>query len=154
MGKILEHSIWFRKIKTIKIKEIEKLEQIPYEKYKIGDSPLELWYDRIRDKEIFDLSDADLLRMLRQSVFLNYITDEIVKRLKNNPILGEQQSGEMLVTLSEQNLIFWYHNPLFKEQIVSISKKIIESDFIDTTDELFDFEKTELNSTLLMLSKL
>ncbi len=62
----------------------------------VGKSPLEQWYESIRDVPIQSLSDADLARACRQQLHIQAIAPIVLSRLEENPLAGMLYDGELL----------------------------------------------------------
>lgn len=105
------------------IKDIEIIEGIT-EPILNSDSSLSLWYKQIRNKTIHNLTDGDIARLLRQEIFIAYIIDEVIKRLNNNPLIGELYEGEVLEMLSRLPADKFL-KPI-KEKIIRLIKNIKE----------------------------
>ena len=60
-------------------------------------SPLELWYESVRDTEIADMYVGDLARACRQGLFLAEILPTCLVVLRHDPLAGEMLEGELLL---------------------------------------------------------
>lgn len=76
--------------------------------------PLQKWYNQLIDKTIDKINVADVLRMLRQKVFLKLAMLKTIEFLKNNIFIGELYDGELLEKISESDipLLVPYSNDL------------------------------------------
>ena len=74
---------------------------------------LEIWYNKLLEKTYSELTVADVLRMIRQEVFVEIALKKAIDILKNNPLVGEMYEGELL-------------EKVLKEEIETITKKYNE----------------------------
>ena len=58
------------------------------------------WYQSVRSVAISAMTNGDLARSLRQKIFLHVIVPEVLKRLKNDPLAGDQFDGELVASLN------------------------------------------------------
>ncbi|HWB06702.1 MAG TPA: contact-dependent growth inhibition system immunity protein [Verrucomicrobiales bacterium] len=65
-----------------------------------GDSSLEEWYASVRTKPFSSLTDGDIARAVRQKLFLEYIVQETIRRLRVDPLAGEKYDGELISALA------------------------------------------------------
>lgn len=103
--------------------------------------PLQKWYNNLIDKNIDDLSIADVLKMIRQKVFMDIAISKSIEFLKRDPFAGELYEGQLLEKISQisDSEINKYHNEL--QQIVSIG--LVQNEKYDwiTEDEREEFRK-------------
>lgn len=86
-----------------KIKEVYDCKQI------VSDEelyPLEKWYNQLIDKSIDEITVTDVLRMMRQKVFLSLAMLKAIEFLKDNSFVGEAYDGQMLEKISEMDRSF------------------------------------------------
>lgn len=70
-------------------------------------SPLELWFERIIDVPIEELSVEELCRAVRQELFINQLMPKVLEVLPEEPLADEYNDGEVIAPLStikEKNL--------------------------------------------------
>ena len=58
--------------------------------------PLELWHNDVIEKKVDELTLSDVLRMIRQKVFLEAAVEKAIIFLKDNPLVGEMYDGELM----------------------------------------------------------
>ncbi len=63
--------------------------------------PLQKWYNRLIEKTTDDIDVTDILRMLRQKVFVDLAIPTAIKLLQKDVYAGELYEGEVLEKLSE-----------------------------------------------------
>lgn len=102
-----------------------------------GDSlaPLELWYNKLINKKIDDISIGDISRMLRQKVFLSLALSKAMDMLIKDPMDGELYDGELLKQVVNA----------LKNNSIAIDDLQAET-FIKTAHEaikIFDWEEEE-----------
>lgn len=76
--------------------------------------PLQRWYNQTIDKNVSEISVADVLRMMRQNEFMELAISRAIAFLRENPFEGEQYEGELLgkVSTIENHLIKDYLDDL------------------------------------------
>ena len=82
----------------------KKLKELYDCQYIISDEdlyPLQKWYNKLIDKSINEINIADVLRMLRQKVFIKLAMSKAIELLRENIFVGELYDGELLKKLSE-----------------------------------------------------
>ncbi len=135
--------------RDISIKEIEIEKGIVYDDKYINEGSLPKWYHSIREKNLSQLSDGDLARLIRQNMYLEYILYEAIKRLYKNPCSGEKYAGELIESMSKYiEASFWIKNKECKNCLIDFLSYFDENDFIKNHDELDDFEKREVIDTI------
>jgi hypothetical protein len=127
---------------NLSIEEIEQREGIEVEPIVYIDSSISIWYHEVRKKRLSQLTDGDVARFIRQQVFLKYLVPEAIRRLWENPTIGELYDGEVLKQLSTLNKEFWNNNQELKQELLDLlnsieTKRLIPSDFewISNEDE-------------------
>ena len=93
-------------------------------------SSLELWYSSVRDKPLNDLSEEDLCKACRQTLYLDSVVPVSLARLATNPLAGEMYDGELLAAVASVPPELWANNASLKEQL----RKLIQSLDIETDD--------------------
>ena len=63
-------------------------------------SPLELWFERIIDVPLEELSVEDLCRAVRQELFIDQLMPRVLEVLTEEPLAGEYYDGELIAALS------------------------------------------------------
>lgn len=63
-------------------------------------SPLELWFERVIDIPIEELSVEDLCRAIRQEICVDQLMPRILDVLTEDPLAGEYYDGELIAALS------------------------------------------------------
>ena len=107
--------------------------------------PLQKWYNMLIDKNVEELSIADVLRMIRQNEFVEIAISKSIDILMQNTLAGELYEGELLEHISHicDKMIDKYSNAL--KQIVSNGwVQIEEYDWI-TENEREEFKKLLIN---------
>lgn len=66
--------------------------------------PLQKWYNELIEKKVSELEVSDVLRMIRQNVFLDIAISKSVEFLMENPFAGELYEGELLEKLSDVDI--------------------------------------------------
>ncbi|MCD1258177.1 hypothetical protein B5M42_004900 [Paenibacillus athensensis] len=89
------------------INEISKLEGHEGEHEVDERLPLSVWYGRILDKKLADLSDGDIAKLIRQNVHLPHVVPEGIKRIHLNPIAGDLGDFELLEAFNYIDVEEW-----------------------------------------------
>ncbi len=123
-----------------KISDIEELEGIKNSLVIHIDSSLSLWYNKVRNKKLKDLTEGDLARLIRQGMYIKYIIPESINRLSKNIVSGELYDGEVLEMLFRVDENYWSEYRQLGIKLDKIlketeSKKIISKDFVWLTKE-------------------
>ncbi|MEP8983587.1 contact-dependent growth inhibition system immunity protein [Enterobacter cloacae] len=63
-------------------------------------SPLELWFERIIDVPIEELTVKDLCRAIRQKLCIDQLMPRVLEVLTEEPLAGEYYDGELITALS------------------------------------------------------
>ncbi len=63
-------------------------------------SPLELWFERIIDVPIEELTVEDLCRAIRQKLCIDQLMPRVLEVLTEEPLAGEYYDGELIAALS------------------------------------------------------
>ena len=64
-------------------------------------APLERWYNRLLDKEPEEMTASDILRALRQRVFVEIAEEMLIRKLQDDAFAGDLMQGELMETLAE-----------------------------------------------------
>lgn len=127
-------------MKHLKFSDIEKTIQATNIN-KIKKSPLELWYDSIRNNNIEELKIEDLCKCMRQNIFLEYTIPIVIKHVKENINSGDMYDGEMLISLKYVPEEFWHNNFKLKNELIEMIKNNyngIENYVIKDAQELLE----------------
>ena len=95
-------------MKNIRFKDIDKIESIDKQN---NDSPLERWYNNVREKRLSDFSIMDICKAIRQNLFLKYVMPEVFTRLEENMLAGELYEGELIAALANIPKNEWVNIP-------------------------------------------
>ena len=68
--------------------------------------PLQVWYNRMIEKTVDELDASDVLKMLRQNIFVDLAMKTAMHMLQEDVFSGELYDGEVLEKLSEINSEF------------------------------------------------
>ncbi|UWX92726.1 contact-dependent growth inhibition system immunity protein [Enterobacter mori] len=63
-------------------------------------SPLELWFERIIDVPIEELTVEDLCRAIRQKLCIDQLMPRVLEVLTEEPLAGDYYDGELITALS------------------------------------------------------
>ncbi|MBN4834178.1 contact-dependent growth inhibition system immunity protein [Enterobacter hormaechei] len=63
-------------------------------------SPLELWFERIIDVPLEELTVEDLCRAIRQKLCIDQLMPRVLEVLTEEPLAGEYYDGELIAALS------------------------------------------------------
>ncbi|WP_411346087.1 contact-dependent growth inhibition system immunity protein [Paenibacillus sp. WLX1005] len=58
--------------------------------------PLSVWIHDIRNIPLKQLTDGDIAKLIRQTIFLSYIVPIAYNRINNNPLAGSLGDGEVI----------------------------------------------------------
>lgn len=103
--------------------------------------PLQKWYNKLIDKSINEINTADVLRMLRQNVFIKLAMLKTIEFLKKDIFAGELWDGELLEKISEFDVAFLNN---YADDLKSILKDSAEKCALHTwlyNGEEEDFKK-------------
>lgn len=101
---------------------------------------LEIWYNKLLEKTYSELTIADVMRMIRQEIFVEIALKKAVDLLKDNPLAGEMYEGELLEKLLNEKIEII--KKIYKDDIKMILKQgreIAEKYEWITTDEKNEF---------------
>lgn len=131
----------------------KKLKELYDCQYIISDEdlyPLQKWYNKLIDKSINEINIADVLRMLRQKVFIKLAMSKAIELLRENIFVGELYDGELLKKLSEFDAMFLAS---YASDLKSILKDSVEKCKLHTWG--YDEEEEEFKEVVnLILTKL
>ena len=82
---------------------------------------LEVWFNSVIDKNIEQIALSDVLRMIRQQLFLEIALEKSIEFLKDDPFTGEYYSGELIGHLLKINPLLLKK---FDREIKSITSNI------------------------------
>lgn len=96
---------------------------------------LPVWYSKVREKRISQLTNGDIARFIRQDLFLEYIIPEAIKRLREDPTIGDLYYGEVISSLYRVEQAFWIDNFNITSELLRILNDLnIGADFEWTYD--------------------
>lgn len=84
-------------------KTISELYNVKEIKLNKNSTSLEIWFNSVIYKNITQITLSDVLRMIRQQLFLEIALEKAIELLKNNPFVGEYYSGELFEHLLKIN---------------------------------------------------
>jgi len=128
---------------NVTIAKIEELEGFSPRNGTNEEDGLTMWYNKIRQKRLIDLTDGDIAKAIRQEIFLTYTVSEAIKRLRVNPAIGALYDGEVMNALSAVRVEFWISNPL-RFEVKSLIESI-RSGNLFSDDYQWTFEDDEQN---------
>jgi hypothetical protein len=97
---------------------------------------LEIWFNSVIDKNIKQITLSDVLKMIRQQLFLEIALNKAIEFLKDNPFIGEYYSGELIEHLLKIN-------PILLKNFEKDIKKIY-SNIKTNINNISDEEKYEI----------
>jgi hypothetical protein len=124
----------------MKIKEIYECKRIEGEEAKL---PLPEWHNRVIEKTIEEVDLSDILKMLRQGVFLEIAINKTITLLQANPFIGELYDGELIETLYKQEECIYSK---YIEDLKKILRKAIRAN--KRFDWCIEKERTEFDGAL------
>ncbi len=105
-------------------------------------SSLEIWFNELLEKEESELTLLDVLRMLRQNIFLDLAVKKSIELLKNDIFCGEYYDGELFVTLLNLNSDLVLSNNEINKLCNKLASSLENTKFDDPD------EKKELESAI------
>lgn len=84
-------------------KTISELYNVKEIKLNKNSTSLEIWFNSVIYKNITQITLSDVLRMIRQQLFLEIALEKAIELLKDNPFVGEYYSGELFEHLLKIN---------------------------------------------------
>jgi hypothetical protein len=113
-------------------KTFSDIERILNIKYHNQDDTLSDWYRSIKNSDIDNLTLNDLVKSIRQNLYLGFLMKNILKFLYDDINCGDNYDGELLVSLKFINVDFWKNN----KDISLLFKNLIEEKFIDIDSDI------------------
>ena len=105
--------------------------------------PLQRWHNKLIDKTVNDITMADILRMMRQKVFLNLAMEKAMDFLQDSVFAGEIYEGELLEKIAEMDTSFL--NP-YADKLKVILKDA--SDISEMHEWSYDGEREEFSKII------
>lgn len=68
--------------------------------------PLQKWYNQLIDKTLSEITVADVLRMIRQKMFIDLAMPKAIKFLQDDVFIGDLYDGQALANISEMDSSF------------------------------------------------
>lgn len=111
----------------------DEYESLVQNAVKFSDMPLPIWYLSITNKCLFELSNFDLIRCIRQDVFTELSAFEIIERIdeENTPFYADIDSMELMEKLSSVSSDIL---SAYKSKLVKIIENVEENDLIDLSN--------------------
>ncbi|AZS18155.1 hypothetical protein EI981_05675 [Paenibacillus lutimineralis] len=119
----------------------EEYEAVIQNATQFSDMPLPTWHLEITRKCLTDLSNFDLIRCIRQDVFTDLVTFEIIERIdeQNTPFYADIDSIELMEKLSSVSSEML---SVYKSKLVRMIENIEKNNLIDLADIwMFDEQK-------------
>ena len=91
----------------------------------LGDSPLEIWYARVRNVPLSALGVEDVCKSLRQDIYPEYVVPIAVELLAKDPQAGEMYDGELARAFRGIPEPFWRKHPQLAAKVVDVMKNAI-----------------------------
>lgn len=110
--------------------------------------PLQEWYNTLIDKTMDDITIADVLRMIRQKMFIKLAMQKAVEILQRNVFAGELYDGQLIDKISEIDSEFF--------EIDTEKLKLVVKDALDKSEAYewsYDGEKEEFIEIVKLLAK-
>lgn len=95
-------------MKNIRFKDIERIESFVKQN---NDSPLQIWYDNVREKRLSDFSIEDICKAVRQNLFIKYVMPKVITLLEENMLAGELYEGELIAAVTNMPVKEWANIP-------------------------------------------
>ncbi|ADO54632.1 contact-dependent growth inhibition system immunity protein [Paenibacillus polymyxa] len=119
----------------------EEYESIVENATQFSDMTLPVWHLQITGKCLFELSNSDLIRCIRQDIFTNLAIFEIIERIdeQNTPFYADIDSLELMEKLSSVSSKMI---SVYKGKLNRIIENIEQKHLIDLADIwMFDEQK-------------
>lgn len=118
--------------------------------------PLPAWDVNVWRKRVSDLDELDIVRIIMNSMYLEYTMNEIIDRLKLNPALGYHFDGEVMEVLTDLEDTFWCLNKEYSVQMINSLNKIKNGEFLIPTNEYVSEEDSKdlYNNVSTLIKKL
>lgn len=134
--------------------EIEKRENFIYDENTNSELPLPIWYSKVRQKKISELTTYDIIKFINQELYLNYIVPEALKVLMKNPTAGEKYYGQLLAALYNLEIAFWTKNHILAHQLLNFLNELNSGNLIpEDFDWTYEGEKQEFHELAKSLSE-
>jgi hypothetical protein len=101
--------------------------------------PLPRWYNSLINKQIDEVNIADVLKMIRQKLFLSIALPKAVDFLRDNCFAGELYDGELMQLMYRQEMAFCVKNRSIFESIVQTARDKYLDYSLFTEDEKKEF---------------
>lgn len=87
--------------------------------------PLTVWHKSVLDKRISELSEQDIVRVVRNlPEILKHIIDKIIDYLEISPLYGYAFEGELIEDLFRLKDSFWFENRSSSVRLLDLIHKI------------------------------
>lgn len=119
----------------------EEYENVLQNATQFSDMPLPVWHLEITGKCLCELSNFDLIRCIRQNVFTDLATFEIIERMdeKNTPFYADIDSMELMEKLSSVSSEVL---SAYKSKLDRMIENVEKNNLIDLADVwMFDEQK-------------
>lgn len=103
-----------------KIKDLYSCSEINQEQL----YPLQKWFNEVINKNYDELNLCDVLKMLRQKMFLELAVNKAIYFLLDDPFVGELYEGQLFETLTELEYNFHTEDIARLKEIVSNAKSL------------------------------
>lgn len=131
-------------MKDFTIKDIEMIKGIEDSEINTEEGSLPKWYDSIRNIPLSKLDDKDISILVRQNIYLEFIMNEVIKRLYANPFLGKKYDGELVAALAKRvDNQFWRDHEKFQLMMLELVEFVKINHLIDTYDWIEEEEKED-----------
>ena len=141
MNQSLTHFCHTGESMDIKINEMYNCE--PLSDYDYSTSSLAQWYNEIIKKDITQITSFDVIRMLRQKVFIEVAVEKAIDYLNENPFEGDFFEGELLKLLLSMEKKYIDEKKEDILLIINNAKKRIENH-----QWLFEDDKKKFNTLI------
>ena len=121
-----------------KLKEIYGLKEI---KLDDNSSSLEIWYNNLINKSEDEIIISDVLKMIRQNLFVELALRIAIGILKNDPFAGEYYNGELLNHLLKLDGQLFAEYTQDIEEIMIISQQKINKLEWESDEDREEFDR-------------
>lgn len=127
-----------------KIKEIYKCDVLE------GSDPLVVWYNRVIEKTISELSIADVARCIRQDLFIDMAYEMLIVYLLHNPYEGDMYEGEFIEKASEMDkeYVIKYRKPLL--EIIDKASQFAKMHEWEFAEDVVEYEENVNKLSVLL----
>lgn len=142
-------------LSELTIDDISKLEGFTEDFEVDEDVPLSVWYNGIQRTKLKDLKHGDVAKLIRQTMHLEYVIPEALKRLRINPLAGYLGDGEILEAIAQVNENEWDENSVVTSMLSSFIEEFLrliktnELSFPEDKEIFSDQEREEYYQLLL-----